>query len=125
MANSLTDINKILKEYVDDIQVGIEESSESIAKDGMDKLRNTKSVYNVRTGKYNKGWKVKKQVKKGYVSNTIYNKDHYQLTHLLENGHKNRDGSSTRRFVHIKPVEEYCVEKFQKEVQEIIKKGGK
>ena len=59
-------------------------------------------------GKYNSGWtkrKEKSRNKKGIYA-LIHNKDHYQLTHLLEKGHAKRNGGRTRAFPHIAPVEQ-------------------
>lgn len=122
---SITDVNKILEEYVDDIQEVITDSSNIVAEEGKNKLKNEKGTYQVRTGRYNKGWKVKKVKGDRYVSNTIYNATEYRLTHLLENGHAKRNGGRTRAFKHIAPVDEYCVKTFEKEVENAIKKGGK
>lgn len=122
--NKIEDISKILSNYANSIQDAIIESADEIAQEGMTKLRNEKNTYQVRTGRYNRGWKVRKTSGDRYVNRTIYNATDYQLTHLLENGHKTRNGGSTRAFKHIAPVEEYCVKKFQNEVEEIIKRGG-
>ena len=121
----ISDISKILSNYVDDIQEGITESADKIAEESVGELKATSSTYQIRTGKYNKGWRVKKDKGRNYVHNTIHNKTDYQLTHLLENGHKTRNGGTTRKFVHIAPVEQQAVERFEKEVENIVKKGGK
>lgn len=123
--SKLSDINKILEEYALDIQESITESAYNIANKGMKDLKNEKSTYQVRTGNYNKGWRVKKEKGNNYVKAKIHNATDYQLTHLLENGHKTRNGGTTRKFIHIAPVENYCVEEFQKQVENILKKGGK
>ena len=129
MSNSIIDINKILDEYVDDIQEAIEEVSLEIAEEGKNKLKNTNNTYKIRSGKYNKGWKIKTNSSKNYISNTIHNSSQYRLTHLLENGHVAKNKYETygrvKAYPHIKEVNDYCVNKFQREVEQIIKKGGK
>lgn len=76
--------------------------------------------------KYSKGWEVSNNSGKNFANCIIHqgNKN-YRLTHLLEYGHETRNGTRTRAFKHIEPVAEYVVKQFSKEVEEIIKKGGK
>lgn len=58
------------------------------------------------TGDYAKGWAIKKDQDDNLnVSYTIYNKKHYELTHLLENGHATRDGGRVAGIPHIEPNE--------------------
>lgn len=72
---------------------------------------------------YADSWKIDKTYKNnGRFSFKLYNEDKPGLTHLLENGHQLRQGGRTRKFVHIKPVEEWCVEEFEKEVEGLLKK---
>lgn len=118
-------VEEILLSYSNDIKDMIQQYSEDIAKEGVDKLRNTSNTYTVRTGKYNKSWTSKTVKGDGYVHSTIYNNKNYRLTHLLEYGHATRNGGKTREFRHIKPVEDYCVNKYTKEVEEAIKNGRK
>ena len=66
MANSILDVNDILNEYSLDIQEGIEKVTQSLANQAATELKNTKGTYKVRTGKYNKGWRVKTEKGKGY-----------------------------------------------------------
>ena len=87
------------------------------------------NTYKVRTGKYNKGWRVKTEKGRGYVNCIIHNATNYQLTHLLENGHRivGRDGrikGNAKKFIHIKPVEEKSVKMFERNVEQIIRNGG-
>lgn len=134
--DKLSDINVILNKYVDDVQVQIEEITDKISENGKKVLQNTKqpSASSLGTStpyprrswnKYAKGWSVKKQKGKGYITHTIHNKNNYQLTHLLENGHATRNGTTTRAFKHIEPVEKQCVETLEKQIKKIIEKGGK
>lgn len=67
--------------------------------------------YEERTGKYSKDWDSKLRAKSysgitGTEEWTVYNKKHYQLTHLLEKGHQKRNGGRTKAFEHIGPVQE-------------------
>ena len=129
MAQSILDIKEILEEYSDDIQEAITEEAEKVAKDGQKELKNTRNTYKVRTGKYNNGWRVKTEKGRGYIKCIIHNATNYQLTHLLENGHRivGRDGrikGNTRKFIHIKPVEEKSVKTFERNVEQIIRNGG-
>lgn len=122
---NLSEINSILKNYSDGIQEEIELLAEDIADEGVKKLKNTKNVYKVRRGKYNKNWR--KKVEKGFndIQVTIYNAKYGSLTHLLENGHATRNGGRTKKFKHIKPVEEYAIDNFEKGVEEIIRRNSK
>lgn len=123
MANNLDQINKILTEYTDEIQEGIIQDATEVAQEGTARLKAENSTYQVRTGKYNRGWRNQVKVGDRYVHATISNKE-YQLTHLLEYGHATRNGGRTRAFPHIKPVEEFCKKEFEDRVKETIK-GGK
>ena len=122
--NSILNIKDILNDYSIDVQEGIEEAAKEVSKKGANKLKTTKNVYTVRTGKYNKGWRVKTEKGRGYINCTIHNSTDWQLTHLLENGHITRNGSKTRSFVHIAPVEKECINEYEKEVEKVIKNGG-
>lgn len=131
MANSsIIDIKDILDEYSQDIQDGIEDIAKNIAKEDVSKLKNTTNTYKVRSGKYNKGWTYKKEKTGNYsFKYVVHNKDHYQLTHLLEKGHKviGRNGSvvgQTRAYPHIAPVEEVSNRTYETEVENLIKNGG-
>ncbi len=60
-----------------------------------------------KTGAYAKSWTLKKARKAGKaIKVTVYNKDHYQLTHLLEHGHAKIDGGRSRAYPHISLAEE-------------------
>lgn len=122
-------INDILNEYSNDIQEGITKEAEEIAKKGAKELKDTKGTYKIRTGKYNKGWRVDTTKGYGFVNCIVHNKTNYQLTHLLEKGHRivGRDGQLkgyAKKYVHIKPVEERITREYEKKVENIIKNGG-
>lgn len=128
MANSsILDINKILNAYAKDIARDVTTDAEIVAKQGVTELKNTTGTYRVRTGKYNRGWRVKTDKLKNGGTSIIYNATDYQLTHLLEHGHDivGRDGTKkgrARAFVHIKPVEQKCIEEYERLIEKDI--GG-
>lgn len=124
MADSILDVKDLLNEYSDDIQEGIENIASSTAQQVRNDLRNTRGTYKIRTGKYNKGWQINTKKGRGVVNHTVWNATDWQLTHLLENGHITRNGGRTRSFVHIRPVEEKYVLKYQQDVERLIKNGG-
>ena len=108
-------LKNYLENYVEDISEVVEETSTQIGKEARDELKQTSPK---RTGKYAKGWTVKKDRKnKNYYTVKIWNKTDYQLTHLLEFGHATRNGGRTKAIPHIRPVEE----KYKKEFEERLK----
>lgn len=119
--DSILDVIDILNDYSSDIQEGIIESAQSVAKNGASELKN---VSPKRTGKYRKGWRVQTSKGKGYVECIIHNSTAWQLTHLLEKPHLLRNGRTSKPKVHIKPVEEKCIREYEKDVENVIKNGG-
>ena len=70
-------------------------------------------------GAYAAGWAVKRYTEgklKGYI---VYNKDNYQLTHLLEKGHAKVNGGRVRAIPHIRPVEEAGIQRVLEKVKQI------
>lgn len=129
----ILEINEILNDYCDDIQNGISKIAQEVAKEDVNNLRNQNLAeapqYQVRSGEYNRGWTIKTTRGMNHISCIVHNKDHYQLTHLLEKGHNliGRDGTSkgrTRAFPHIAPVEKKSNEIFKRKVEDLIRNGG-
>lgn len=124
--NQITDIVDILNEYSDDVQEGITNAAISIGKKGAEELKTT-SPKRPKSGKYARGWKIKTEKGKGYVSCIVHNTQ-YQLTHLLENGHRiMRNGQQVgvaHAKEHIRPVEHKCINQYMQDVEKIIKNGG-
>ncbi len=121
---SILDVNEILNEYSEDIQEAMIKEAQEISKEGANKLKITSPK---NTGKYSKGWKVKTIKGKNAISCIIYNTNP-GLTQLLEKPHviKNKYGEwgTTNPTPHIKPVEQECINKYNREVEKIIKNGG-
>lgn len=124
---SILDVTKILNDYAKDISRDVTTDAEIVAKQGVTELKNTTGTYKIRSGKYNRGWRVKTDKLKNGGTSIIHNATDYQLTHLLEHGHDivGRDGTKkgrARAFVHIKPVEEKCIKEYERLIEKDI--GG-
>lgn len=104
-------MEKIFEEYSQEVRDVTEMSMDETAKEAVSKLKATSPVGSTgnHKGRYARGWRVKKEDK---LSCVVHNATDYQLTHLLENGHRvvNQFGEfgRTRAIKHIKPVEEWC-----------------
>lgn len=94
MDNSLSvQMNRILDEYDKEVQRTVDSSFDSISRESVQKLKSTSPK---RTGAYARGWTRKKQGLGGRVVDyVVHNSSHYQLTHLLENGHVVRNKYGT------------------------------
>lgn len=113
MKVSLDNLDEVIKKELENYNVEVvritNESIKEAAKEAAKTLKNG-GPYKNRTGAYAKDWtagqreKTKSVVQiQGY---TVYNKDHFQLTHLLENGHQSRKGGRVKAFSHIAQVNE-------------------
>lgn len=101
------EIKKALEDYNVEVVRVTNESIKETAKEAAKILKNGGSYKN-RTGAYAKDWTARQREKtksviqvQGY---TVYNKNHFQLTHLLEHGHQSRNGGRVKEFAHIAPV---------------------
>lgn len=112
------ELKKILDDYELEVIDDVDKAALATAKLGVKELKE-KSPRSKRAqgGAYAKSWGyTKEKMPFGYTSYVIRNRKHYQLTHLLENGHliKNQYGSygRTKPIPHIKPVEIIVQENF-------------
>ena len=77
------------------------------------------------SGAYKKSWAQKKTYDNtGSIQITVYNRKHYQLTHLLENGHAKTNGGRTRAFPHIAPAEEFAERELEQELRRKLGEGN-
>lgn len=112
---------KALNEYKDIAEGDFEEVAKSVAKEGAKKLKATspRGSGKGRKGHYANGWGVTYERKgNGKFRFTVHNKKKPGLAHLLEYGHQLRQGGKAKAIVHIKPVEEWCNEEFEKRTEE-------
>lgn len=115
------EIMKALEGYADDISDIVEKDANEIGKEAVKTIKQESPKG--ATGEYAKSWRLRKN-KKGKNSYIVklYNKDHYQLTHLLEFGHATADGGHTEAQPHIRPVEQEYSKKFEDKLKQDI--GG-
>lgn len=112
------ELSKILQEYSEEIEIGMIQASEKVAKKTVEKLKSTSPKgKGKRKGSYAKGWRVSNIDGK----KIIHNKTDYQLTHLLENGHAKIGGGRVAAIVHIKPAEEQAIKDFIEETEKVIR----
>ena len=143
--NLAAEIQKGIATYTENIAKSVNESVKKITPNIEEKtvkdlspVRKSGTVYTTRNGKrvkakanlqpgaYKKGWRSKTSEKTvGRIYGTIYNKTNWQLTWLLELGHKAKNG----KFVepspmggHIQPSQEKAMAALDKEIKKILNK---
>lgn len=111
-----------LREYGDEVIGEVKKAEDVTAKECVENLKTDSPVG--ATGKYAKGWGVKTAYEDPTEKRVVVHNKVYQLTHLLENGHANRDGGRTKAYPHIKKNEEIANAAFEKRVEEAIQNAG-
>lgn len=124
---SINDLDAALNDIFQDYSVAVNEAvydaATSVANDTAKELRATSPK---RTGAYAKSWKTTTaykglRVARGGVRVYVHNANHYQLTHLLEKGHKKANGGRVKAYPHIEKAEEHARREFQKKLESRIK----
>lgn len=127
MSNGFTisdDITRIVEQYGRQAREAVEKA---VRKTGRETAKDLKNTSPKRTGAYASSWTTKVTRSSGrLIGVTVYNKEHYQLTHLLENGHviKNKKGEygRTRPIKHIAPAEQKGIADFEEYAREELEK---
>lgn len=116
-------IQKTLAEYEG---VTVDNMKAAVDKVSKEAVRELKASSPRRSGAYAKSWAAKKArlTNKWAYQKTVYNKDHYRLTHLLEKGHKVVGAKNGRTRVdpipHIETVEKKAVNDLVREMKETL-----
>lgn len=112
-----SEINNMLKSYANGVGTDIEAIAAKAAKKAA-KMLKTAGTFDDITGSYRTGWRAKKVNGKWVVHNAT----DYQLTHLLEKGHALANGGRSKKYPHIKPVEEEIIVEFEREIRKVLGK---
>ena len=113
-------VNTELDLYAEEVTDTVKKTVTAVAKETV-KVVKQKSP--TASGTYKKSWAQKKTYENdGSIQVTVYNRKHYQLTHLLENGHAKVNGGRTRAYPHIAPAEEFA----ERQLEQLLKRelGG-
>ena len=117
--NLASEIEKIMKEYSDDVTKNLDVITKKVGQKGAQALRNDSKASFKGTGKYASGWTYRAQTNRLYTTVTIYNKTP-GLSHLLEHGHAVvAGGRIAGRYdgkVHIEPVEKKLIVEYERDV---------
>lgn len=112
MAEILEDASKAVRESA-------QKAMQETAKEAASKLKSSSPK---RSGNYASTWTTKTEKSRDIPTVIVHNSKHYQLTHLLENGHivRNKYGTYGRApaVKHIKPVEEWANEELVVRIKE-------
>lgn len=117
MADDLTkQIVDAMKEFSKSTDEEIQGILNDVAKEAKQRLNESSPT---RTGKYAKSWKVKLEVFRDGCKVHIHN-TRYQLTHLLEKGHKVRNGGRASAYPHIEKVDAWAKKEAENRIKRIF-----
>lgn len=122
----MNDLIDYLENYSKKVEKAVDKERKRIADKTKKQLQQNSPK---RTGKYSKGWGQKTEIKNNKRTTKIYNKKHYRLTHLLEDGHRISNQymkvpgiNRTKAQPHFNKIKEEAENEFYKEVKKIISK---
>lgn len=100
-------------EFTEEITEKVEEGIKAIGEEAAEEVR---ALSPVDKGAYRRSWKTRFEKVRGSMTVTVYaGGRHYRLTHLLEKGHLNRDGTTRARAIpHISTAQEHAEKKTDK-----------
>lgn len=109
-------VQEVLKTYSENLEIAERQAAQKVGKEAVAELKATSPK---RRPKYYSGWTATRQGN-GVV---IHNKLLPGLPHLLEHGHRTRNGGFTAGQTHIAPVEQKAIAEFLKLTEEAIRNG--
>ena len=108
-----------LEEYAD---LAVDVMKKEIQETGKSVKQQISQTAPKKSGRYAKSWSVKKTKETfNSLEVTVYSKNRYMLTHLLENGHAKRGGGRVRAIPHIAPAEEMGIRELEERITRALK----
>lgn len=108
-------ILKELTSWSREVTDALKDECKTVADDTAKQLR---QISPKRRGAYARGWDSKVTYDDWKdIRVTVYNKGHYQLTHLLENGHAKVNGGRVSGIPHISIAEENAAKELEEKVK--------
>jgi len=121
------ELKKTLDTYSQNITTELNKAFKELAESGSDELKQGKPYHN-RTGQYAADFAVTQRKNStsvtGIETQTIYNKKHYQITHLLEFGHLTRNGKRAAAYPHWQTALDNINKNIDRAVQEAVSRAG-
>lgn len=118
-------VSNILYQFSADVQHGVRELTDEKAEKLKKLIQERAPVDKRKTkrrGKYKKSWQIEKTKDTFSVyEKTVRSPTEYRLTHLLENGHKLRNGKTLKGRLHIKPAADKVNTEYVKGIEKILK----
>lgn len=114
------------REYTEEITEKVEIGLKNIGSEAAREVEELSPVSDgsdksIPKGAYRRSWTCRIEKERGKIAATVYVRGkHYRLTHLLENGHLNRDGTTrSKKFPHISIANEHAQKKVDKLLEDL------
>jgi len=110
-----------LQKYSEEVTDKVKQAIDEVASELVENLKQD-SPKRPGSGVYAKSWTSKVEYEDHLIKRVrVYNRKHYQRTHLLEYGHAKVGGGRVAGIPHIKPNEEKAIEELERRIEEAIK----
>lgn len=123
MSEIKIDIPDILNTFNSELKKEINAAAKKVANDTVKALKEKSPK---KTGKYAADWTASNDETALTKRITVHNKKHYQLTHLIEKGHRligKRSGFVAAK-VHISPIEQEMIKRYTDEAVKAVERAA-
>lgn len=123
--NNLADtIYKELKNYSEDVTESVKKITEEVASDLVKRTKEDAKIGR-RKGKYKKAISSKTKYENKYKKIKVWyvKQPEHRLAHLLNNGHRTKNGGFVKGDNHITKNEKIAVKELESKIEEVVKSG--